>query len=83
MSAEAVRQIIIDKMFHYSSMAAHVAVMDWHRELRLIGQHIHLVDDTDIWIVEQMLDDGRLLIRNITTLLERIIDNGDSIRYID
>jgi BirA family biotin operon repressor/biotin-[acetyl-CoA-carboxylase] ligase len=82
-SAEKVRCRIIDEMFVYSQMAPFDAVAAWNKELRLIGKSIQVIGSADVWIVEQLLDDGRLLIRNSTTLLERIIDNGDSIRYID
>jgi len=82
-SAEKVRSCIIDQMSQYSKLAPSDAVVEWKNELRLIGNNIQVVGSSEIWVVEQLLDDGRLLIRNTTTLLERIIDNGDSIRYID
>jgi BirA family biotin operon repressor/biotin-[acetyl-CoA-carboxylase] ligase len=82
-ATETVRSYIIDRMFQYSQMSPSDAIDEWTKELRLTGNNIRVLDSDDVWVVEQLLDDGRLLIRNTTTFLERIIDNGDSIRYID
>lgn len=53
----------------------------WRDELNIEGKEITITDVNGIWIVDKMLDDGRLLALNVDSQQPRIIDNGNSIRY--
>jgi BirA family biotin operon repressor/biotin-[acetyl-CoA-carboxylase] ligase len=52
----------------------------WETELDMIGKNITTKDTEGIWTVEEFLPDGR--IKAFKNQESRIIDNGDSIRYI-
>jgi BirA family biotin operon repressor/biotin-[acetyl-CoA-carboxylase] ligase len=55
----------------------------WKSALNIEGRLIRIVNYDDLWKVEKLLSDGRLLVTNTVSKAERIIDDGDSIRYTD
>ncbi len=54
---------------------------EWIRELDLIGRTITLTEDQGSYRVERILHDGRMVIRNIVSQIERTITDGDTVRY--
>lgn len=57
--------------------------LDWKSELAIIGRRVRLVGDDDMWMVDDLLEDGRLVVRNERTTNERTVTDGDSLRYND
>ncbi|MEY2719404.1 MAG: hypothetical protein RLZZ273_770 [Bacteroidota bacterium] len=55
----------------------------WLCELELQGTEVHIVGSEHTWNVCSVEEDGRLLVQNTVTHEQRVIDNGDTIRYID
>jgi len=55
----------------------------WVRELDVVGKHVSVVGVDGKWTVQRILSDGRLVVREDVTLQERIISDGDSVRYED
>jgi BirA family transcriptional regulator, biotin operon repressor / biotin---[acetyl-CoA-carboxylase] ligase len=59
--------------------------LDWKHDMKIEGKTITLLDVSrksgSEYIVKDLLNDGRLLIKDPITVHEKIIDNGDSIRY--
>lgn len=54
---------------------------EWTRELDLIGRTITLTEDQGSYRVERILHDGRMVIRNLVSQIERTITDGDTVRY--
>ena len=54
---------------------------EWKRELNIEGKVMEIVGEGPGWLSLELLRDGRLRARHIETGRERIIDNGDSLRY--
>lgn len=55
----------------------------WVKKLDLESKQIRTVDDDGRWTVQRILPDGRLIIRNDVSLIERTISDGDTLRYTD
>lgn len=55
----------------------------WVNELSIVDKTMIIQNEDGIWKVVQIFDDGRLLVRNVLTKFERIISDGDSVRYND
>lgn len=55
----------------------------WVEELDVIGNHVSVVGVDGKWTVQRILSDGRLVVREDVTQQERIISDGDSVRYQD
>lgn len=56
---------------------------EWVRELNIVGKTIELVGEQGVWNVSEVLTDGRLIAKKEHSLTERIISDGDTIRYHD
>lgn len=56
---------------------------DWTRELHLEGRILRIAQETGVWKVRRILSDGRLVVGNVPTNQERIVSDGDSVRYED
>lgn len=82
-SPAQIREQLIQRMVHYSALHPGFAKDLWFKEIGLIGKYVYCVGSSDTWIVEQILPDGRLLVRSTISHQERTIDNGDTIRYLD
>lgn len=82
-SPAQIREHLIHRMVHYSALHPGIVNDLWNREVGLLGKHVYCVESSDTWIVEQILPDGRLLVRSTISHQERTIDNGDTIRYLD
>lgn len=54
---------------------------EWKRELRIEGKILEIVGEGAGWQSVSLMSDGRLRARHTTTGVERLIDNGDSVRY--
>lgn len=78
---EAVTELLLHEWELLSNMEAEAIVRQWKKELNIEGKIVEIVGDSPGWTVCAQLEDGRLLTRHIVTGIERIIDNGDSIRY--
>lgn len=71
---------------HMASCAEldHVTLFQrWQSELSLRGVTLHVVGTEHTWLVSSIEEDGRLVVENTVTHEQRVIDNGDTIRYID
>lgn len=55
----------------------------WVRELDIVGKNVSMVGVDGKWTVQRILSDGRLVVREDVTQQERIISDGDSLRYQD
>lgn len=82
-SVDVVRDALISEMQKHAAMTPSNLLEEWKRELDLQGRLVFLVGSDDTWVVERILEDGRLAVRDNETKQQRIIDNGDSLRYID
>ena len=82
-SPAQIRELLIQRMVHYSALHPRIVNDLWTNEIGLVGKYIYCLESPDTWIVEQILPDGRLLVRSTISHQERTIDNGDTIRYLD
>ena len=55
----------------------------WVTELDIHTKLIRLTDADGIWTLRKVLPDGRLILRNDVSRLERTISDGDTLRYED
>jgi BirA family biotin operon repressor/biotin-[acetyl-CoA-carboxylase] ligase len=53
----------------------------WQKELKIVGKTAKLINNGEFVVIHRILPDGRLLALSTETNEEKIIDNGDSIRY--
>ncbi|GMV53108.1 MAG: biotin--[acetyl-CoA-carboxylase] ligase [Chlorobi bacterium] len=53
----------------------------WVQEMEIINKPVNIVGSKEQWLVKSVLDDGRLVAQNIVTQTERVITDGDTIRY--
>lgn len=76
---------VVDSLLHYwallSKDTARSILEKWKHELNIEGKIVEIVGDSAEWQATRLLDDGRLHTRHLSTGAERLIDNGDSIRY--
>lgn len=82
-SVAEVRNSLLAWVNHFSQQPHSDVLQEWWSALHIEDKEIEVRGSSDIWKLERLMDDGRLLVRSITTLEERIIDNGDTIRYND
>jgi BirA family biotin operon repressor/biotin-[acetyl-CoA-carboxylase] ligase len=82
-SSAKIREQLVQRMVEYAGMHPGIVNDRWNKELGVVGKLVYLQGDSDTWIVEQILPDGRLLVRSSISHQERTVDNGDSIRYFD
>ncbi len=79
------KETLIDLMVYYLQdllkLNTQALFNFWKDELHIEGKEVTIVGETGIWIVEKMLDDGRLLLININNQQQKVIDDGNSIRY--
>ncbi|MCO6466194.1 MAG: biotin--[acetyl-CoA-carboxylase] ligase [Bradyrhizobiaceae bacterium] len=61
----------------------HEVYEEWIRELDLQHKQLSIAGEEGIWKVLEVLPDGRLVATNERTTKERIITDGDTIRYLD
>lgn len=78
---EDMTRALLQSWLPFANKGAKGIIEQWRRELHIEGKAIEIIGDNANWQAIQLLDDGRLRTRNTTTHAERIIDNGDSIRY--
>lgn len=55
----------------------------WVNELDLAGKELRIADAEGIWKILRIASDGRLIVRNVVTQLERTVTDGDTVRYQD
>lgn len=56
---------------------------EWVQELDIVGKKVELAGEDGMWVINAILNDGRLVARNEQSSTERVISNGDTIRYHD
>jgi BirA family biotin operon repressor/biotin-[acetyl-CoA-carboxylase] ligase len=78
---ETVTESLLRQWEILAEKQAEVILEYWKKELHIEGKVVEIVGEGQGWIVKKLLADGRLLTRHIMSGTERIIDNGDSIRY--
>ena len=79
--SEFVAKTMIDSFMELYRQDLSVIFDDWKQELDFIGKTATIVGQHDEWIIEKLLDDGRVELRLKNSTQKTIIDNGDSIRY--
>lgn len=83
----AQQTVLLDGLKHRFQEMREMAWLDvhhlWVHELHVIGNHVSVVGVDGIWTVQRILSDGRLVVREDVTQQERIISDGDSVRYQD
>lgn len=55
----------------------------WERELQAGASMIAIYGDGGVWTVKGLDENGRLVVENINDGTQRIIDDGDTLRYLD
>ena len=80
---DVVRSELQQHMAFYAAIDHATIFQMWCRELQLEGRTIRIADTEHVWIVQLVQPDGRLLVQNTVSHEQRIIDNGDTIRYDD
>ncbi len=55
----------------------------WIHELDMAGKELRLADAEGIWRLHRIASDGRLIVRNVVTQMERTVTDGDTVRYQD
>jgi BirA family transcriptional regulator, biotin operon repressor / biotin---[acetyl-CoA-carboxylase] ligase len=56
---------------------------EWLRELNITGRTVQIKGEEGSWTVREVLPDGRLAVINDESHTERVLTNGDSVRYHD
>lgn len=76
---------VVDTLLQYwmrlSKEKAASIIQQWKQKLNIAGKMIEILGENTGWQATKLLDDGRLHARHLATGAERLIDNGDSIRY--
>jgi biotin-[acetyl-CoA-carboxylase] ligase BirA-like protein len=87
LGASCTVQMVVDLLRQHMSMLAdqpwNKSFALWVEELAVLGRVVRLNDTQDEWIVQEILSDGRMIVRSITDTNERVVTDGDSIRYTD
>jgi len=55
----------------------------WVNELDMSGKELRIADTEGIWKLLRIASDGRLIVRNVVTQMERTVTDGDTVRYQD
>ena len=55
----------------------------WVNELDMVDKELRLADTEGIWKLHRIASDGRLIVRNVVTQMERTVTDGDTVRYQD
>ncbi len=56
---------------------------EWILELDIVGKEVELAGEEGAWMIVRVLSDGRLVARKQQFSTERIISDGDTVRYHD
>ncbi len=78
---EPVITLLLDEWKALAERSPEQIIAEWKRELNIEGKMMEIVGDGPGWLSMDLLRDGRLRARHTGTGQERIIDNGDSLRY--
>lgn len=62
-------------------MQTNEAMRRWIVELDILGASIITLDDPSEWVVTRVMNDGRLVAKNKDSQTERIVTDGDTLRY--
>lgn len=57
-------------------------ISSWKNSIGIL-QHIELQSEAGVWQMKDIQPDGRLLVQNINTQMEKVISDGSTLRYID
>lgn len=80
-SPDVVLEKLSMKLEQLSGMYHHKLFLLWKKELNIEGKEIMIQGEEDKWIVEKLNHDGTLLAVCYKQNRERLINDGDSIRY--
>lgn len=87
LGASCTVQMVVEQLRQHMSVLAeqpwNKSFALWVKELDVLGQIVRLNDLQDEWIVQEILSDGRMIVRSTSDTNERIVTDGDSIRYKD
>lgn len=78
---DSVTETLVREWERWTEMGTGKILEKWKGELHIEGKIVEIVGESPGWTVKALLEDGRLLTRHMITGAERVIDNGDSIRY--
>ncbi len=73
--------ILIDNILKYYYMPSEELLENWKNSLNMIGKKVNLLGNEENWIANRILQDGRLVIKNLETDEELTVSDGESIRY--
>ena len=82
-SVRNVLEVLHRHMTLYAGLEHDILVGRWRSELNIQGAVLSVAGDEHTWLVCSIEEDGRLVVENTVTHEQRVIDNGDTIRYID
>lgn len=71
----------LTKQFEFAEIDENRIFEEWNSNLDIIGKEIVLAPDGIRCLVERMLPDGRLAVKNLTSGDSMIISDGESIQY--
>ncbi len=73
--------MLASKLIDYLNVN-HIDIFNqWQKELKIIGKTAKILNTDELVVIQRLLPDGRILAISTVTNEEKIIDNGDSIRY--
>lgn len=78
---EKVIPVLLEEWKLLSVQSPERIIAEWKHELNIEGKVMEIVGEGPGWESLSLLDDGRLRARHTGSGRERIIDNGDSLRY--
>lgn len=55
----------------------------WVQELDMANKQLRIADTEGAWSLLRITSDGRLIVRNVVTQMERTVTDGDTVRYQD
>lgn len=79
--SEFVAKAMIDSFMELYHKDLNEVFAEWKQGLNFINKTAVIVGQPEEWIIENLLDDCRVELRQKNSMYKTIIDNGDSIRY--
>ncbi len=78
---ESLVELLIKHCEIYFDSSPSEALGQWKAELGIVGKLLEVQGEKGLWAVEEILDDGRLRVKENSGDNIKLIDNGDTIRY--
>lgn len=81
-SVDHVVRVLKNKLLEQRTQSVHELFDRWKQAIDIEGSEVRILDTDGIWRVDRVLPDGRLLVSEQHSHNERILSNGDSLRYL-